>query len=87
MKKILTFLILLSSLAFAVKDANNSHDKKRMDAQIRKQMEDEKKFAKEQKFYQGDDYDLKGAEINEESLKKLPVIKPEYDFDMTHVYD
>ena len=54
--------------------------------QVKKQMELEKKYAKEQKFYQGDDYDLKAVEINEKSLEHVPVIEPDYDFDITDVY-
>jgi len=54
--------------------------------QIEEQMKLEEKYAKEQKFYQGDNYDLKSKEINEKSLEKLPAIEPDYDFDITDVY-
>jgi len=54
--------------------------------QIEEQMKLEEKYAKEQKFYQGDKYDLKSKEINEKSLDKLPAIEPDYDFDITDVY-
>jgi predicted esterase YcpF (UPF0227 family) len=46
----------------------------------------EEKYAKEQKFYQGNNYDLKSKEINQKSLDNLPVIEPDYDFDITDVY-
>jgi hypothetical protein len=49
-------------------------------------MEREKKYAKEQTFYKGDDYDLKGAEVNKESVLTTPVIEVE-DLDMDSVYD
>ncbi len=54
--------------------------------QVKEQMEREKKYAKEQKFYQGDEYDLKAVEVNQKSLESLPVIEPDYDFDITDVY-
>jgi Ni/Co efflux regulator RcnB len=54
--------------------------------QVKEQMEREQKYAKEQKFYQGDEYDLKAVEVNQKSLESLPVIEPDYDFDITDVY-
>jgi len=54
--------------------------------QVEEQMKLEEKYAKEQKFYQGDAYDLKSKEINEKSLENLPAIEPDYDFDITDVY-
>jgi len=49
-------------------------------------MERENKYAKEQKFYQGNEYDLKAVEVNPDSLDHIPVIEPDYDFDITDVY-
>jgi cell division protein FtsX len=54
--------------------------------QVKEQMAREAKYAKEQKFYQGDEYDLKAVEVNEKSLDNIPVIEPDYDFDITDVY-
>jgi len=54
--------------------------------QVKEQMEREKKYAKEQSFAQGDDYDLKAVEVNKDSLDSIPVIEPDYDFDITDVY-
>jgi len=55
---------------------------------VKKAMELEEKYAKEQRFYQGDEYDLKSKEFNPETLKKLPSIEPDYDFNMDEgVYD
>jgi len=65
------------------KDKNESALTKK---QVEEQMRLEEKYAKEQKFYQGDNYDLKSKEINEKSLDKLPAIEPDYDFDITDVY-
>jgi hypothetical protein len=68
-------------------EVNKSVSKEKLaEQQVKEQMEREKKYAKEQKFYQGDAYDLKAVEINEESLKNIPVIEPDYDFDITDVY-
>ena len=49
-------------------------------------MEKEKKYSKEQKFYQGKNYDLKAAEINLDSLSSIPDDDEEDDFDMDDVY-
>jgi len=49
-------------------------------------MEKEKKYAKEQTFYTEEKYDLKGAEVNMDSLSNLPDIEDD-DFDMDSVYD
>ena len=54
--------------------------------QVEEQMRREEKYAKEQMFYQGDEYDLKSREINEESVEKLNLIEPDFDFDMDDVY-
>jgi len=86
LKKFLTFVFILNSLLFAIDD-DNSDKKSRVEKQIRQQMEKEKKYAKEQIFYTGEDYDLKGAEVNEDSLSSVPAIEPEDDFDMDSVYD
>jgi hypothetical protein len=53
---------------------------------VLKQIEKEKKYAQEQKFYQGKDYDLKGAEVDKSTVDKVPTIEPDYDFDITDVY-
>ena len=55
--------------------------------QLQKQIEREKKFAKEQTFYQGKDYDLGYAEVNQDSIDNIPLLEPDYEFDMDDVYD
>ena len=88
MKVILTFVIILNSLLFASGDAKSEKERKaRIEKQIKKEMENEKKYAKEQTFYSQDNYDFKGAEVNEESLDSVPKLEPQYDFDMDSVYD
>lgn len=73
----ITFIIVSS---FA---SNNLHKKN-----IQKQMEKEKKYKEEQKFYQGKNYDLDSFKVDENSLKNIPV-QPNYndDFDMDNTYD
>ncbi len=87
MKKLLIFTLIFNSLLFASNDDAISAKKKLLlEQQIKKEMEKEKKYAKEQRFYQGDNYDLKGSEVNKESLKHLKEI-PVDDLDMDDVYD
>jgi len=69
-----------------IKKDSNLTDEELAKKQVEEQMKLEEKYAKEQKFYQGDNYDLKSKEINEKSLETLPVIEPDYDFDITDVY-
>ena len=83
MKYILSILILFSISTFA--DATKK-DKRTQEA-IKKALENEKKFAEEQKFYQGSEYDLKSKEVNQDSLDSIHILVPENDFDMDDVYD
>jgi len=53
---------------------------------IKEQMQKEKKFAKEQKFYQAQEYDFSEEEVDPADLDSIPMIEPENDFDMTDVY-
>ena len=88
MKKILVLLALSVSLLLA---ANNKNDdeaaKERHEKQIQIELQNEKKYAKEQTFYNQDNYDFKGAQVNKESLDSLPEIENLDDFDMDSVYD
>jgi hypothetical protein len=54
--------------------------------QVKKAMEDEKKYAQEQKFYNAQEYDFSGAEVNLESVKHLKELEMD-DLDMDSVYD
>jgi len=102
MKKIWILLLIGSALIYAdanttkkvvVSSDNNKTKKVKklskeeiLQIELKKQMEREEKYAKEQKFYQGKDYNLKDKEIDEASLEHLPSIEPDYDFDITDVY-
>jgi hypothetical protein len=55
--------------------------------QLEEQMKKEQKFAKEQRFYQGDEYDLSAHEVDLSTLDSIPLIEPDYDFNMDDVYD
>ena len=81
MKKLL-LLTLLSMLLLA-----SSTKEQREKEALAKQLKKEQKYAKEQKFYMGDEYDLKGVEVDKDTVKNTPAIEPEYDFDMDDVYD
>ena len=87
MKKVFLSLILISSLLLASSDKdNNDQKKKRVQKQVEKQMKKEEKYSKEQVFYTEKNYDFKGAEVNEESVKSIPDIEMD-DLDMDSVYD
>jgi hypothetical protein len=70
-------------------ESNKSTDTKasKIEKQLQEQMKQEQKFAEEQTFYKGEDYDLSYAEVNKDSLDDIPLIEPDYDFDMDDVYD
>jgi len=88
MKKALLILFLFSNL---YSNDSNSAVKNSKDSNITKknlleQIKREEKYAKEQKFYQGKDYNLSAVEVNPNSLSSIKAIEPEYDFDMDDVY-
>jgi len=84
MKKILIIMTIGGSILFAdSNDTNRSQKKNKINAEIEKQMEKEKKYAKERTFYQGKDYDLKSYEIDPDSLPDVPSLEPDDDFDMS----
>jgi len=64
----------------------NSSKSDKLKQRIKDQMKREKKYAKEQRFYQGDEYDLKAHEVDPASLPDVPLLEPDYDFDITDVY-
>ena len=89
---ILCIWALLVPLYGAEQNATTEHNQSRENnlskSALKKAMELEKKYAKEQRFYQGKEYDLKSKEFSPETLEKVPAIEPDYDFNMdTGVYD
>jgi hypothetical protein len=81
MKQFIFVHLLFCTVLFASNIQN-----KILEKQMAKQMAKEKVYAKEQKFYNQDNYDFKGSEVNEESLKYIKAIEVE-DLDMDSVYD
>ncbi|WP_292663652.1 hypothetical protein [Nitratifractor sp.] len=89
------FLILVAVL-FAIlqleagennrSDANLSSKTRLEQQHIKEQMEREKKYAKEQKFYEGKEYNLSEHKVDAKELDDVPTIEPDYDFDITDVY-
>ncbi|MEA2018573.1 MAG: hypothetical protein U9N59_09000 [Campylobacterota bacterium] len=86
MKNIIILLILCSSLVIASSNESDSEKKIRVEKQIKEEIEKEKKYANEQKFYRKDNYDFKRSEVNQESLSTIPEIEID-DLDMNSVYD
>jgi len=84
MKLFLATLITFSS--FLLASDIDKQRKLRTEKHIKKVMEDEAKYAREQAFYTADEYDFEGSEVNEESLEVIKA--PEVDdLNMDHVYD
>ena len=88
MKYFLILVIIFNSLLMASDSAKSDKERKaRVEKQLKKEIENEKKYAKEQTFYSEKNYDFKGAEVNKDSLDSVPELEPQYDFDMDSVYD
>ncbi len=85
MKIFLIVIMIFGSLLWA-SDNNDSVKKVRIEKQIKKEMEKEKKYAKEQVFYKMENYDFKGSEVNPATVDATPEIEVD-DFDMDSVYD
>ena len=91
MKRFYLLIVLLLITTLTAKDTNSTEHNvsTREDItqkEVQKQIEREKKYAKEQVFYQGDDYNLSAVEVNEKSLSSIKVIEPDYDFNMDDAY-
>lgn len=74
MKNLFMLILIINSFLFAV----DAKQKTKMEKEIHKQMEREKKYAKEQTFYQAKDYDLKSFEVNADAIKAIPDINVDY---------
>lgn len=79
--------MIISQLILSADSQTQTTQKEREAKQLKIDMEKEKKFAKEQVFYMGEDYNLKGAEVNPDSLKNIKELENLDDFDMNDVYD
>ncbi len=85
MFKYLLLIVLIVNL-YAQSNTTKESNSSAIDENIKKAIENEKKYKKEQKFYQGDDYNLSEHIVDPKSVDKVPVIEPEYDFDITDLY-
>ena len=70
-------VILTSSLLFS-SDNNITSRKQRTEQALQLEIKMEEKFAREQKFYGLDEYDLKAKEIDPASLVDVPILEPDY---------
>jgi len=88
MKKLLLAVIFIGLHVMVVNGDSLKVEKKSdvVQKHIKEQMQREQKYAKEQKFYQGKDYNLSAVEVDPSDLDAIPTIEPENDFDMTDVY-
>lgn len=80
---LILFMLFLTSLT--AEEKKNTDQKSKAQKALQKTIEQEKKFAKEQKFYQSSDYDLKSHEVDSSSLDNITVPEP-IDFDMDKAY-
>ena len=83
MKKIFLLLALVSITLMATEAKTKAQ--KAADA-LEEAMAKEKQYAKEQMFYQGDEYDLGSYEVNPNSIDDMPLMENQDDFDMDDVY-
>jgi hypothetical protein len=90
------FLGLISLSTAAISGESNTSidqnhattaDKKQLDKHILEEIKREENFARTQEFKQGKDYNLSEHKVDPKDLNSVPVINPEYDFDMDDVYD
>ncbi len=90
MRNLFLMLILTALCAFSLNaksiDNDTSKQSELTKRHLQEQMQREKKYAKEQKFYQAKDYNLSAVEVDQNDLDAVPMIEPENDFDMTDVY-
>ena len=82
------FFLILALLMSSLLMAGKKQEKQSIaEEHLKKQMEKEKKYAREQTFYSTENYDFKGAQVNPKSLKNISVPEVQDDFDMDDVYD
>jgi len=86
MKKIIIFIMILNSLLLASNTDSEKVKKDRAEKQLKIELEKEKKYSIEQTFYNEDNYDFKGAEVNPDTVDSIQCIEVD-DFNMDSVYD
>ena len=80
LKKLLVLAIIaVSYVSAAERQENNATQQARIHKAVEKAMEKEKKYAKEQKFYNADEYDFKSVEVDPDTLKDIQTVEPDYN--------
>jgi len=90
MKKVSFFLLLITILSAetnSTKSSENNDSNTTINKNLQKLIDKEKQIKKEQKFYKGDDYNLSETAVDKSTVDKVPVIEPDYDFDITDLYN
>ena len=80
--KIIYLLMVMFVCGFANEKNSSISDKN-----LKKNIEQEKQFAKEQQFYQADQYDFKGSQVDPKIVDEIPDLPDDFEFDMDDVYD
>ncbi|QFR44025.1 hypothetical protein CVO_00660 [Sulfurimonas sp. CVO] len=83
--KYILILFMILSVSLIAEEKIDTQSEQKMDKALEEALEQEKKFAKEQKFYQGDEYDLDSHKVDSSSLENITVPEP-IDFDMDKAY-
>ena len=94
MKKVIYIVVsFILGISISYADTNTTQTKKKVPTKkdeiqkhIKEQIEREKKYAKEQKFYTSDEYNFSAVEVDPKSLDSIDAIEPDYDFDISDVY-
>jgi hypothetical protein len=86
------FLSVLSISAMAehnttIETDGNTTNKAQLQKHLQEELKREANFAKTQTFQMGDDYNLSEHQVDPKDVESVPVIEPEYDFNMDDVYD
>ena len=66
---------------------NNTTDQKQLAKHVKEELKLEEHYSKTQAFEQGKDYNFSVHKVDPKDLDTIPVIEPEYDFNMDDVYD
>ena len=87
------YIFILLTILSASLLANDTKLSNKEKTAINKIIEQENQFAKEQKFYQADEYDFKSMEVDKKTIKHLgeksigeQIDEANEDFDMDDVY-
>jgi len=79
-KLLLLAIIAVSYVSAEKKQESNATQQERIQKALKKAMEKEKKYAKEQKFYNADEYDFKSVEVDPDTLNDIQTVEPDYNF-------